>query len=131
MKDDEMKETTSEFGEGFVYNLILFAKHWGKIIGDLQMYKQMKSFDEAEAYSMWFYGAGDHMKGFEVPSSLKGTRIDKLSKELSDLVFEKRLAIGENSGTEKDFNKAFELLEELAMEIDRHIGSNPIKAKWN
>ena len=123
------KKEKSEFGQGFIYNLILFAKHWGKITTDIETYNQIGN--EERAYSMWFYGASDHFFDFKIPSCYKKTEIGRLARKLQDECLRLRLPIGMKKATEKDFNNIFNMLEKLAILIDKKLGINDLEAEWN
>ena len=88
----------SEFGKGFVYNLILFASHFEREIFKVQNKKDFR---------IWFNGASDHLYELEIPKQFKNTEIGKKAKELQDLSLEighgKRMMNG--SVNEHDFNK--------------------------
>jgi len=123
------KKEKSEFGQGFIYNLILFAKHWGSIGADIKFWKQIGN--EERAYSMWFYGASDHFFDFKIPSCYKKTEIGRLARKLQDECLRLRLPIGMKKATEKDFNNIFNMLEKLAILIDKKLGINDLEAEWN
>jgi len=123
------KKQESEFGKGFIYNLILFAKHWGRIENDLEAYKSIG--DKQGAYGIWFYGAADHFFEFEIPKQFKKKKIGKLAKWLRNKCLDFRLPLTrEKKPTEKDFEEIFEKLEELARLIDKELGIKTIKATW-
>lgn len=90
--------------------------------------KYPKEFSEEDAYELWFNGAGDHFFSLEVPECFENTEIGKSAKELQDEALARRLS---NKTTEQDFNKFFDKLENLAMLIDKHLGVEDNKAKWN
>ena len=121
------KKRESEFGKGFVYNLILFSKHWGKIIKNKEVYKSIGR--ENKAYGMWFYGASDHFFEFEIPKQFKRKKIGKLAKWLEEKCLELRMPLHKKA-TEKDFDKVFKKLEELAQLIDKELGVKTIEASW-
>jgi len=110
-----MKKEISEYGKGFIYNLILFAKHWAI---------------ESISFSYWFNGAGDHFFEFEIPEQFKKKKIGKLAEKLQNKVLLFRTH-PYREPTERDFRKVFEMLEELAMLIDEELGIKPVKAEWN
>lgn len=136
------KKKTSEFGKGFIYNLILFAKHWQmdrelfKEIDDLpeEAKKRFKVFtNEKYRAQLWFYGASDHFYELEIPKKLENTSIGKKARELQS----KALEIGHGRGLfnfksieDKAIDKFFTEIEDLAMEIDRYLGLEPIEAEW-
>jgi hypothetical protein len=55
----------SEYGTGFIYNLVLFVKHHDRLKELLSTYQKIGFNDDA--YEMWFNGAGDHFFGLKVP----------------------------------------------------------------
>jgi len=124
----------SEFGRGFIYNLILFSKHWGMHFDDLKTYKEMRIknpdlFDEKKAFRMWFNGASDHLYELEIPKKYEGTKIGRLAKWIQD----KGLYWGhefEKEPTRKDFNMMFEKIEKLARLIDNELGVETKEAEW-
>ena len=85
-----MKKPESEFGRGFVYNLILFAKHWAWAESRwLTPYRKLrkknpKLFSDESALELWFNGASDHFYELEIPSQWKKKKIGKLAKWLQD-----------------------------------------------
>ena len=113
---------TSEFGKGFIYNLILFAKHWGNI----QSYKYG---DNSEPdYGLWFNGAADHFFELEIPDKYKDTEIGSKLSALRDLALDFRLNA---TPTKQDFNGFFEDLENVCMLIDKDLGVEDIKADYS
>ena len=124
-----MAKKTSEFGKGFIYNLILFSKHWWKHSDYLEKYQGIKGIID-DGSEMWFNGASDHLYELEIPEQWKRKKIGKLAKWIQD----KGLYWGhrfEKKPTKKDFNEMFEKIEELAMLIDKELGIKPIQADWN
>lgn len=127
-----MKEQ-SEFGRGFIYNLVLFSKHWWRHFNDLKISEEMREknpdlFSEEDALSMWFNGAGDHFYDFEVPDTLRGTSIGKLAKSLQKRALHYRM----NDVTKVEFDKFFEDLEKLCRDIDKKVFKvKSEKAKYN
>jgi len=115
----------SKYGKGFIYNLILFAKHW------YQGISFMKRFGKEMGSLNFFNVASDHLFEFKIPEQFRGREIDKLTKQFQDFCLE----LGHGSKmwetTERDFEKAFEMLEELAQLIDKELGINDIEAEWN
>lgn len=117
----------SEFGKGFIYNIFLFAKHWGGISDKVKTYKEMRekypnTFSEDEAYEMWFYGASDHFAEFEIPKQFEKKKIGKLSKQLSNDIWNLRGTTSLQRANEKDFENVFERLEQLVILIDKELG---------
>jgi len=131
------KKQKSEFGRGFVYNLILFAKHWYQAKEYMEqyedLYKGRKSRQEARnrGIQLFFNGASDHFFEFEIPKQFRRKKIGKLAKELQDFCLEFGHGSKMLEATERDFEKAFEMLEELARLIDKELGVKDIEAEWN
>lgn len=126
-----MEKETSEFGKGFVYNLVLFAKHYEKFrkcmeSNDLNA-KERPDLWKKGHDDMWFNGAGDHFIELEVPEQFKGTEIGKLALELQDEAIERRLA----ATTKEEFLNFFKRLEHLCRLIDEALGIEPVEASWN
>jgi len=130
------KKQTSEFGKGFIYNLILFSKHWWRASVDMESYektfkdKYSKGEARSKAIDVWFNGASDHFYELEIPKQWKRKKIGKLARWLQD----KSLYWGhgfKEKATEKDFEEVFEKLEELARLIDKELGVKDIKADWS
>ena len=118
------KEITSEFGKGFIYNLILFACHFERTIIELK---------GKEDYGIWFNGASDHLYELEIPEQWKNTKIGKKAKELQDLALDighgnRMMEAGEK--IEEDYSKVVELTKEIGFLIDKKLGIKPIKAQW-
>jgi|ERR1700719_1489410 len=128
--------TESEFGKGFIYNLILFSKHWWKKMNDMETYKKMREkypdgFSEEDCLSLWFNGASDHFYELEIPEKYKDTKIGNLSKELRDTSLHWGHGFQEKP-TDKDFKDTFDKLEKLAMLIDKEVfGIKDIEATWS
>ena len=124
----------SDFGDGFVYCLFLFAKHQGRLREQLSTWAEMKKkapdlFSEADAISLWFTGAGDHLFGLNVPEKWKGTKIDKLATKLRNKGLSWRM---NELGGLGDLGEYFDDMEKLCRLVDREIGGvEVIKAQWN
>lgn len=116
------KKIESEFGKGFVYNLILFAAHFDRELCD------MKSLCK---YNLWFNGASDHLYEFEIPKKWEkktlGKKARKLQRIALDIGHGKRMMEKDN---EKDFHECVKLTKEIGLLIDKELGVNPIKGKW-
>jgi hypothetical protein len=118
-------EKTSEFGKGFVYNLILFAKHF-----ENSMAAKNETLGR-ETYDLWFNGASDHLYELEIPKQWEDHEIGKKAKELQDLA----LDIGHGSRMmqiidKSEFTKVVELTKEIALLIDKELGVEPIKGQF-
>lgn len=127
------KQTKTEFGQGFVYSLILFAKHWGALPHTVEAYRKAGIDDpEKSAVSIWFYGAADHFYDFIIPEDLKDTEVGKLALSLQARAMRFRLPVREeNELTLEDFDQFFKDLELLARLIDAKLGVEAIEAEWN
>lgn len=147
------EEKTSEFGKGFAYSLVLFAKHFendmavkarkldhyisnpekAQIDPDTEIAIQIWGKD-AKAVSrlieLWANGATDHLYELEIPPEWRRKKIGKLVKKLKD----KGLAVGHgftgNVWTIKDFYELQTLTMEIAFELDKLLGVKPIEAEW-
>ncbi len=109
-------ENESEFGKGFIYNIVLFAKHFER-----ERY--------GEDYGLWFNGAGDHFFDFEIPESLTDTEIGKLALDLQKRALNFRLY---RPVAKKEFDLFFEDLEKLCRNIDKEVFKvDSIEARWN
>jgi hypothetical protein len=69
-----METQTSEFGKGFIYNLILFSMHWWRHFESIETYKRI---GETEEYGLerWFNGASDHLYELEIPEQFKNKKV--------------------------------------------------------
>jgi len=132
-----MGKVTCEFGKGFIYNLILFAKHQWRGFEYLKNYEEIaknsenkEMWDEKEAMFMWFYGASDHLYNLEIPKQFAKTEIGKLAKKIQN----NGLHFGhgfKEKPTKKDFIEIFNDLEKLAILIDKKLGIKDIEAEFN
>ena len=123
------EEKTSEYGKGFVYNLILFAKHW-MMKSDKKEYWE-KQGTPNKFYQLWFDGSSDHLYDIQIPKIFKGTEIEIMVKELKNTALEIGHGISlKNNGTEKDFKRVFELTEKIALEVDKYFEVDSIKADY-
>ncbi len=128
-----MKKKTSEFGKGFIYNLILFAKHYDYAQDRLDKYKELhkkhpKLFSEERALSMWINGASDHLFELEIPKRFQ--KIKEI-KELQDLALSYGHGALMMTGMPKDvYTKIGNLLSIIALAIDKKLGVKTIKASF-
>lgn len=90
----------SEFGRGFVVNLMLLAKHFG--------------LPPEKA----FYGASDHLDDLILPEEFRGTEIEELVERL------RKQVIWHQPGTmdREDAADVRRLINRLAIAIDKHLG---------
>lgn len=129
------KKTNSEFGRGFVYNMVLFAKHYERAGELIKVYRDMKKknpnttmFMEETALSIFFNGAGDHFYEFVVP---KQWQSDKVINDLAVSLKKRALHFRLSPCTEKQFKIFMKDFERLSIEIDKKLGAKPIEAQWN
>ena len=130
------QEKKSNFGKGFIYNLILFTKHYAQARTDIENLTKIlgethpKEDNEKEALSIWFNAASDHFIEFKIPKQYKRKKIGKLAKSIQ----KKSLYWGhgfEEKPTKKDFAKISNEIETLAILIDKELEIKDIKAEWN
>lgn len=127
-----MEEETSEFGSGFIYNLLLFAKHFERYHENLknnnERAKERPDLWQHDKEDMWFNGAGDHFFELNVPPRYEGTEIERLALELQKEALERRIG---KTTTPDEFAAFHEKLENLCRLIDVDLGAKSIKAEWN
>jgi len=126
-----MREIKSEFGKGFIYNLVLFAKHYERMQSYLETNNKMAESNPdlwtKGDIDLWFNGAGDHLIELEIPTQFRNIKIGIMAKELQDEVIERRLG----KSTMKDGEDFFKKLEKLCRMIDKKLGVDSIEATWN
>lgn len=122
-----MIKEQSEFGRGFVYNLILFAEHFGRANEWTP-----ESMPESMAAGLFFNGASDHLYELEIPEQFKKKKLGKLAKELQDFA----LSIGhgprmmDNTVKRDDIKKVIRMTKDLGLLIDKELGITPEKGQW-
>jgi len=130
----KMKKKTNDFGKGFIYNLILWAKHIPYHEGLPDKWKRMNEIiGKNEGYSCWFNGASDHLYDLEIPKKWQKTKIGKLARQLQDLGLEighGNRMMDTSDKVIEDYKKVIELTKELAFEIDKKLGVKPVKASF-
>ncbi|MCK9317043.1 MAG: hypothetical protein PHT97_13455 [Methanoculleus sp.] len=100
----------SEFGRGFVVNLMLLSRHFG--------------LPPERA----FFGAADHLNDLTVPEQFRGTEIEELVERLRKTVIWHQPGIMDKEDT-ADVRR---LLNRLAVAIDTHLGiQNPDTGKYD
>jgi hypothetical protein len=122
---------TSEFGKGFIYNLVLFCRHYDKaFVYYADFLKIYPDKEEAwkRALPLWFNGAGDHFFEFTVPEEYEGKKIGKLAENLRSRALDYRMA-GEVGL--KEFEQFHHDIEKLAILIDKELGIKVVKADWS
>ncbi|HQN92208.1 MAG TPA: hypothetical protein PK336_08105 [Methanoculleus sp.] len=90
----------SEFGRGFIVNLMLLSRHFG--------------LPPEKA----FYGAADHLNDFILPERFRGTEIEELVERLRKAVIWHQPGIMDK----EDAADIKHLLNRLAIAIDRELG---------
>ena len=120
------KKKTSEFGRGFIYNLCLFAKHFGQIREYQESYQKI-GLPVERAFSLWMNGAGDHFFELEVPPRWQRKNIGKLALDLQKRALYYRM----QPMTKTEVEKFFKDLSFLTMLIDKELGVKPIEATWS
>ena len=90
----------TQFGHGFVTNLVLIAQHF--------------ALPPAQA---WF-GAGDHVEGLVLPEKFKGTPVEELTTLL------KKKVIWHQPGTmdKEDARDVVAVINQLVIAIDHELG---------
>lgn len=100
----------SDFGRGFVVNLMLLSRHFG--------------LPPERA----FYGAADHLTELTVPESLRGTEVDELIESLRKKVIWHQPGMMDK----EDVADIRRLLNRIGIAIDRHLGiPNPDAGKYD
>lgn len=100
----------SEFGRGFIVNLMLLSRHFG--------------LPPERA----FFGAADHLNDLAVPEQFRGTEIEELVERL------RKMVIWHQPGTldKEDTADVRRLLNRLAIAIDTELGiRNPDAGKYD
>ena len=100
----------SEFGRGFIINLMLLSRHFG--------------LPPEKA----FFGAADHLNDLIVPEEFRGTDIEELVVRL------RKMVIWHQPGTmdKEDAADVRRLLNRIGIAIDAHLGiSNPDAGKYD
>jgi len=125
---EKSKETESDFGAGFVYNLFLFAKHWGLIQNILESHRRA-NLPENWAYNLWFYGASDHLIDLNVPKTFKGTKVERLVNRLKEKCSGSIFHFTKVNSKES-FEEVFSDLEQIFILIDKKLGISVKEAKY-
>ncbi len=90
----------SEFGRGFVVNLMLLSRHFG--------------LPPEKA----FFGAADHLNDLTVPEQFRGTELEELIERL------RKMVIWHQPGTldKEDAADIKRVLNRIAVAVDTHLG---------
>jgi hypothetical protein len=90
----------SKFGRGFITSIVLICKHF------------------ALPPEKAFYGAADHLDGFEVPAQFRGTEVEELAAQL------RKRIVWHQPGTldREDAAEVIRLLNKLIIAIDKSLG---------
>lgn len=100
----------SEFGRGFIVNLMLLSRHFG--------------LPPERA----FYGAADHLNDLTVPEQFRGTEIGELVERLRKTVIWHQPGIMDK----EDTADARRLLNRIAIAIDTELGiQNPDAGRYD
>lgn len=100
----------SEFGRGFIVNLMLLSRHFG--------------LPPEKA----FFGAADHLNDFTVPELFRGTEIEELAGRL------RKMVIWHQPGTldKEDAADVRRLLNRIAVAVDKELGiQDPDTGKYD
>ena len=118
----------SEFGKGFVYCLVLFAKHFDSAFERMEEYKSM-GMSETKALSIWINGASDHLYDLIIPKSLPLSlkkKVEKLRGEALDCGHGSKMM--REIPVEK-YQEWRSLLDEIALGIDKWLEVKAEKAQ--
>ena len=132
-----MNETESEFGKGFIYNLILFTRHHAEFFDKLERYSELEKksgqglFMENEAVRMWFNGSSDHLYEIQIPKRFKGKRIEALVNELQSHALHVGHGFPGRDVSKEDFYKAKSLVTDIAIELDHYFKVEVIYAQYD
>lgn len=127
-----MAEQKSDFGKGFVYNLVLFAMHLHNRFADRIFNGKSEGIflDTGTLITTWANGASDHLYEIEIPERYKGTEIETKVLELKRFGLEIGHGFIRHDYTKKDFMKLSSLTKEIALLVDTDLGVEPIAATW-
>lgn len=117
------KKVESEFGKGFIYPLVLYAKH----------IQQTKDYEKSiNDYRYWFSGASDHLYELEVPYyALSGKLNDRIkSFQQNAIDYGHGPHYFECPVTKEQWDDMLKEFLDICFEIDKELGFNPVKADW-
>ena len=90
----------NKFGRGFITSIVLLCKHF--------------TLPPEQA----FYGAADHLEGFEIPAQFKGTEVEQLAAQLR-----KRIAWHQPGTLDREeAAEVTRILNKLIIAIDKSLG---------
>lgn len=119
----------SEFGSGLLYPIGLFLKHAERHYHAKDVPTKWPD-GENGYWSMWWYGAADHLLDMRIPDSLPEA-IRTKAKKLEGLALAYRLQMGETPSDNKErAAEAIELCQQILFEADKAIGVEPEKGDW-
>ena len=122
----EEPKAATEFGRGFVQQLVYFSEHTFMMSG-LMEDKKLKGALKMGIHA-WACGAYDHLCEMEAPPGAPQRMRDKVT-ELQDLVL-KMKNIGSTTCTRKNFTKAVNMGKDLSREADRMLGVDYDEGQW-
>lgn len=129
----------SEFGKGFIYCLINFAKHFDKAYEMIEQYQKLReehgfkknTYSEEGALSLWINGASDHLYELVIPEQIPEELKKKVIK-LQDTALDYGHGNKMLTDMSKDkYNELRELLNEIALGIDNWLKVDTEKAGWD
>ena len=119
----------SDFGKGFVYCLVNFAKHFDRVTADIMMYEQT-GINKWNAYDIWINGASDHLFELELPENLPDeikTKIRNFQNEVLDYGHGTKMM----AMTEDKYREFRDRLNDICLMIDDWLGVKCEKAEWD
>jgi len=119
----------SEFGMGCAYNLGLFLAHEGRI----EEYKKNYGCEGQvnRAYSMWFYGASDHLFELQIPENISASLKRRLEKFQSRCLGWRLPINDEDMATKESFIWAIKEAKTLLRLLDKNVMNvKTIKGDW-
>lgn len=123
---------TSEFGSGFIYCLINFAKHFDKVMVEYDNIQRLgNAYLTKHVYSTWINGASDHLYELEIPKNLPEP-LKKMAIELQEIAL--KWGHGEylmQEMTREQYQSMRKCLNVLCIGIDRWLGIEDKEAQWD
>jgi len=86
--------------------------------------------EKSSAYSMWFYGAADHLLEMQIPETLSPYLKGRIKKFIGKVLAMRLSFEEEKQATLEDFNWARQEARDLLRLIDKHHGYNPEKGEF-